>query len=212
MHVRNTLENHPTTTHSVLHLYIPVSASTAESPVQRSLRLPFLPGGRASPRAAVTEGSPKLGKILRAPTVQEKVDSAVLTTSKPHALALPRAPKASKTRPKRGRKPPRRCGLALAGSAAGRSRLGGGSARLANPQRRCAAGMSRRARHAAGTSHRTATFRWKTATKACRNAQRTVGKAPGFFLPNPGVFGTPSVTVAHVPADQVRRKGRETPY
>ena len=112
----------------------------------------------------------------------------------------------------RQKKIPRRCGLALAGSAAGRSRLGGGSARLANPQRRCAAGMSRRARHAAGTSHRTATFRWKTATKACTNAQRTVGKAPGFFLPNPGVFGTPSVTVAHVPADQVRRKGRETPY
>ena len=181
MHVRNTLENHPTTTHSVLHLYTPVSASTAESPVQRSLRLPFLPGGRASPRAAVTEGSPKLGKILRAPTVQEKVDSAILTTSKPHPLALPRAPKASKTRPKRAENPP-------------------------------AAGMSRRARHAAGTSHRTATFRWKTATKACTNAQRTVGKAPGFFLPNPGVFGTPSVTVAHVPADQVRRKGRETPY
>ena len=122
------------------------------------------------------------------------------------------SPESLQNPPEKGRKPPRRCGLALAGSAAGRSRLGGGSARLANPQRRCAAGMSRRARHAAGTSHRTATFRWKTATKACTNAQRTVGKAPGFFLPNPGVFGTPSVTVAHVPADQVRRKGRETPY
>jgi hypothetical protein len=51
-------------------------------------------------------------------------------------------PKPARKRPKT----PRRCGLALAGSAAGRSRLGGGSARLANPQRRCAAGMFRRAR------------------------------------------------------------------
>ena len=56
------------------------------------------------------------------------------------------SPESLQNPPEKGRKPPRRCGLALAGSAAGRSRLGGGSARLANPQRRCAAGMSRRAR------------------------------------------------------------------
>jgi len=61
-------------------------------------------GGTREPLSR--RGDQSSAKFRGSPTVQEKVCSAVLATLKPHALALPRAPKASKTRPKKAENPP----------------------------------------------------------------------------------------------------------